>query len=654
MRRRIDVLGRLRTFTLYLAIGATMCLLAPEMVQAEPMVFDKEIGYFKDMSYDALSDEGLTWEQKTRLFGGETVHYGPLTDAQRKAKQKELKDLLAKIDMKLVKQCDADIRGWLDKVVAAPLKRPGWEKNWRINWSVYTSASKRALESSGAVLLRAYEIWGDKKYLEAGLKRADIFLKAQFPRGPYRLKGGVCRIQDFWQTGPMRTILYAYAVSGDKKYLESAKKCADCLLPLQRDASGGWPDQVPMGGRIGSTGIVHGMSHNDAATTSPMRMMVLMYHLTGDKKYIAKLHKLGPFIKKSNLGVGKCVGWAEQYDDKARPVRARQYEFEVPNPKALTRSVASLLIWQYLMDGDEKHMDMLRSAYAWHETVRKKELVPWQVKAWNTMRDAWAVKWRGKIIKFQYRPGWPDAYLPDGSNWGRCLGYRIIPWLPTTPEMMKKYGHFIHNTPHSNIKKWAELARTGKKLHGVRLGGLTHSSAGNSLIQVRRALLEHKRGGYKGLLKYYSNPTKYTPDQYLQARVDAAKRALDARNVRVAGMRDKGMNKLGPYDVGIDGYKGRWYGAKYTKWGRAYDDYINNNGTSAWYQWQIVYDTMLAQGKISADKAARGGRGLQGVASMYGMDSWDVFGEVYMTVANKENLFDVPLEGRNRKVTDQK
>jgi len=220
--------------------------------------------------------------------------------------------------------------------------------------------------------------------------------------------------------------------------------------------------------------------------------------------------------------------------------------------------------------------------------------------------------------------------------------------------MMKKYGRFIHNTPHSNIKKWAELARTGKKLHGVRLGGLTHSSAGNSMIQVRRALLEHKRGGYKGLLKYYSNPTKYTPDQYLQARVDAAKRALDARNVRVAGMRDKGMNKLGPYDVGIDGYKGRWYGAKYTKWGRAYDDYIDNNGTSAWYQWQIVYDTMLAQGKISAEKAARGGRGLQGVASMYGMDSWDVFGEVYMTVANKENLFDIPLEGRNRKVTDQK
>ncbi len=64
---------------------------------------------------------------------------------------------------------------------------------------------------------------------------------------------------------------------------------------------------------------------------------------------------------------------------------------------------------------------------------------------------------------------------------------------------------------------------------------------------------------------------------------------------------------------------------------------------TAWYQWQLVYDTMLAQGRIDADASARGGRGLQGVASMIGLDSWDVFGEVYMTCVEKENHFDVPI-----------
>ncbi|MFH1730286.1 MAG: hypothetical protein ABIF82_01380, partial [Planctomycetota bacterium] len=57
---------------------------------AEPLVLDKKTGHYKDLSYEALSDEGLSLEQRSWLFGGETAHYGPLTDAQRKAKDKEL------------------------------------------------------------------------------------------------------------------------------------------------------------------------------------------------------------------------------------------------------------------------------------------------------------------------------------------------------------------------------------------------------------------------------------------------------------------------------------------------------------------------------------------------------------------------------------
>jgi len=640
MRRIIGALVLFAVIALQSGLGAT--------AQAEPMVFDKKIGHYKDMSYEALSDEGLSWEEKTRLFGGETAHYGELTRKQRNAKKKELKELLAKIDMKLVNQCEADVRAWLDKVIAAPLKRPGWEKNWKMNWSVYTKASKWPLESGAALLLRAYEIWGDEKYRKAGLERADIFMKAQYPQGPYRMSGDIFRIQDGWNSGPMRTILYAYKFSKDKKYLESAKKYADVLLPAQRKASGGWPDQWP---RAAGSGIVHGMSHNDAATTSSFRMMVLMYHLTGDKKYVANLHKLGPFIEKTNLGEGEVVGWCEQYDDNGRPLRVRQYEFEVPNPKALTRSVGPLLIWLYLMDGNEKHMDLLRRGYDYLETVRKKELEPWQLKAWDDISKANAdPKW-GRAY---YRPGWPDGILPDGSNWGRCLSYGIHGWYPVTPEMRKKYGGLIHNgPPQGNLKAWAKQARAGHRLAGgFRMGGVTHTSRGNSLCQVRRALLEHKRGGYEGLLKYYSNPVKYTPDQYLQARVDAAKRALDARNVRLAAMRENGANRFGGYDTAaLFGAKGRWFGAKHTKWGKAYDDRINHPKYpmhTAWYQWQLVYDTMVAQGRVDADTAARGGRGLQGVGGHINLDSWDALGEIFSTIVEKENPFDVPIKGKKK------
>jgi len=624
------------------ALIAAGCLASAMPAKAAPLVFDKEIGHYKDLSYEALSDEGLSWEEKTRIFGGETATYGELTDEQREAKEKELEALLAKIDMHLVNQCEADVRAWLDKVVSSPLKQPGWESDWKKDWSVYTKASKWPLEAGTALLLRAYEIWGDEKYLKAGLKRADIFVKAQYPQGPYRMRDGIWRIQDGWQTGPMRTILYAYKFSEDKNYLESAKRFADCLLPVQR-SSGGWPDQWP---RAAGSGIVNGMSHNDAATTAPLRMMVLMYHLTGDKKYVANIHKLGPFIEKTNLGKGDVVGWAEQYDDAGRPVRARQYEFEVPNPKALPRSVGPLLIWLYLMDGNEKHMELLKKAYAWHETVRRKELEPWQLKAWEDISKANADPRWGRLY---YRPGWPDGILPDGSNWGRCLSYGIHAWYPVTPEMKQKYGGLIHNGPaRGNLKVWAEQARAGRPLSApFRMGGVTHTSRGNALCQVRRALLEHKRGGYEGLLKYYSNPVKYTPDQYLQARVDAAKRALDERNVRLAAMRENGIKQFGGYDTGaVFGAKGRWYGAKHTKWGKAYDDVIMRKEYpmhTAWYQWQLVYDAMLAQGRINADTAARGGRGLQGVGSHINLDSWDVLGEIFATIVEKENHFDVPM-----------
>jgi hypothetical protein len=142
---------------------------------------------------------------------------------------------------------------------------------------------------------------------------------------------------------------------------------------------------------------------------------------------------------------------------------------------------------------------------------------------------------------------------------------------------------------------------------------------------------------------------KYTPDQYLQARVDAAKRALDERNVRLAAMREDGVNRFTGYDTGaLFGAKGRWFGPKDTKWGAGYEDRITHEKrgeSSAWYQWQLVHDVMIAQGRIDADAAARGGRGLQGVGSMINLDSWDVLGEIFSTIVEKENPFDVPVGG---------
>ena len=323
--------------------------------------------------------------------------------------------------------------------------------------------------TTAVTLFRAYEIFGDKKYLDAGLKCADMILKTQWPRGHWPWPGkseNFVRIQDGYTTEPFWIMLYAHKLTSDKKYFESARRCADVLLSIQRKA-GGWGDQWSFNGsRSGNTGVYNGISFNDNGTNAPFRIMVMMYHLTKDKKYIAKLGNLGPFVVKANIGEGKVVGWAEQYNDNAQPVRARQYEIEVPYPRTLTRGVGPLLIWLYLMTGDEAHMDLLKRAYAWHEQARKLELDPKQLAAWELLSKKYPNSWGRQY----YRPGWPDAWMPDGSNWGRGLYYTILPWYPVTPEMKKKYGSKIHSSETDARRRpgsigyladWAKAARSG-------------------------------------------------------------------------------------------------------------------------------------------------------------------------------------------------
>ena len=193
----------------------------------------------RDSSYEVLSEKGLTWKERVQLFGGETVHYETLTDSERLDKQKELKELLLAIkiretskwaDFGLANSVEKEILNWLNSRIKEVPKK-------------YSESDIYSLRSGAVVYFRAYEIFGDKNYLEAGLNRADLILKAQWSKGHWpwgtRLGENFVRIQDGFNNEPFWIMLYAYKLSGNKKYYESAKRCADVLLSLQRKNGAG-------------------------------------------------------------------------------------------------------------------------------------------------------------------------------------------------------------------------------------------------------------------------------------------------------------------------------------------------------------------------------------------------------------------------------
>ena len=114
------------------------------------------------------------------------------------------------------------------------------------------------------------DLW-ESKYLIAVLQSADIKLAAQWPQGHWpwgELGADVVRIQGGFNNEPFWIMLNAYKVSGNKKYLAFAQRCADLLLTLQRE-NGGWPDQWSFSGRsAGHSGVRDGVWFNENATNS--------------------------------------------------------------------------------------------------------------------------------------------------------------------------------------------------------------------------------------------------------------------------------------------------------------------------------------------------------------------------------------------------
>ena len=244
---------------------------------------------------------------------------------------------------------------------------------------IITNDKSRGSAYVAAQFAYAYELLQDYHALDIAKKTADFYVRAQSPEGAwlYLYKVGPNRIecgshkpeykfQDSCQSHPLYLLAYMYRLTGTKQYLEAMKKCGEFYLSAQ-NPDGSWSHHYDMEAKVGRTcrGLPQGGEINDLAMNDAIDVMILMYHLTKERKYIDAVKRAGEWLLKAQFKGAVC-GWADQYDREMNPIWARHFE-----PPALswesTRHASQAMVTLYRLSGDERYREALRSTAEWFQ-----------------------------------------------------------------------------------------------------------------------------------------------------------------------------------------------------------------------------------------------------------------------------------------------
>ncbi|MEM7384179.1 MAG: CBM35 domain-containing protein [Verrucomicrobiota bacterium] len=433
-----------------------------------------------------------------------------------------LDSLLQKIDHRLVETCEQFVRQSLDQRIeryGAYGVYPRKNRHWTTK-SVDVDLEEGHLPNAAARFLRAYETFGEEAYLRAGLQTADFFCRIQhengcFPTAARLEKGGkataiigrkhkhpigVARIEDAHQYPAFCLLLYAHKLTGQKKYLNSAKKWGDLFFEkIQYRDWGCSPDywdgkarphgEAYVEGDDWDYGVPNGGSYSDHATYDGFMTTLVMYHLTGDPKYLQYSSKLGQWIFLTHRGKGATRGWADNYNRLNEPVPARHHEGFNIDPRNANRFTLPMMMWFHVMTGEARYRVLFEETIAWLRSVEHPH-----------GPDAPRHPWFGGA---SLEPiGWPSEYLPDGNEaW--TTGHRSYRYdQPLTwPEKLRKLG--LANGGHP---KYTTLK--------VNLAGA------EQMLAILRSQ------GLAGWRQLFQGNAKWTPARFLEERFEAARRCL--------------------------------------------------------------------------------------------------------------------------------
>ena len=227
-----------------------------------------------------------------------------------------------------------------------------------------------------ARFLWAYETLGDYSYLDVGLRSGEFYLAAQAEEGywsyGYRMtahgirpigSARIIKLQDQDQAHPMYLLHYLHRLTGDDRYLDAVKRAGEFYL-LAQNPNGSYPHHYDLKEGTGKNarGVAGGGELNDRATNDAVDIMALMYHITGEAKYIQTMKRVGDWLLEAQ---GDAVPlWSDQYDGENNPAWARA--FEPPSYGATATTLACQALREmYYFSGDERYVEGIRRTDEW-------------------------------------------------------------------------------------------------------------------------------------------------------------------------------------------------------------------------------------------------------------------------------------------------
>ncbi|MCL4691102.1 MAG: hypothetical protein KJ060_01110 [Candidatus Hydrogenedentes bacterium] len=231
----------------------------------------------------------------------------------------------------------------------------------------------------GKPFIWAYRIWGDPRYLDGAKALADFYIDAQFPEGGwtygYTLQpdGGVAPVteianfEEWVQSNGLRHLAAVYHLTGEEKYKDAAVKAGEVILRAQ-DHSGWWPWGAQVGDEDRRPDYLKGPTLNDWNLNACIGDCLVLFDLTGDRRYLDAVRKAGEWIISAQIE-GPTPGWAAQYDTSNVPRWARYMEPPAADLVFGTYGAGSALLMLYDMTGDDRYLAPLRPHLAWLQSI---------------------------------------------------------------------------------------------------------------------------------------------------------------------------------------------------------------------------------------------------------------------------------------------